>query len=266
MTLSRLALPAALAAALTLPPTLPGAAPGPLALPVAAASVPTGTPVFSNPLDVDNAWFPIEPGGFKVYVGRDGSDRVTIVEHHLLATRDFEWNSLTIPCRIVEETKFTGGRPVERSRAHFAQADDGSIYYFGDISADFPPPEGDDPEDDPNDTESSGWVVGALGPEDPPDTVPGVGPFLFMPADPEPGDTWKPEDALPVVDETDEVRRTGVRLRVPAGRFQGCLEVLERSGIDPGHETKWYAPGVGLVLGISRGERLALQAGTLVRR
>ena len=40
------------------------------ALPV-TAEVPVGPPVFSNPLDFDNTYFPFEPGAFKVMVGHE---------------------------------------------------------------------------------------------------------------------------------------------------------------------------------------------------
>lgn len=260
---ARAALAAAALGSLAL---MPGAPTLPLPLPAASASVPTTTPVFSTPLVIDNEWFPVEPGEFKVYAGRDGSDRVTVVEHFLTETRDFDWNATTVSCRIVEETVFEDGRPVERSRGHFAQADDGTVWYFGETFRDFPPGPGDDPEDDPNDTESSGWVVGALAPEDPPETVAGAQPTIFMPANPEASDTWKPEDIPAVVDETFRVVRTGVGRRVPAGRFADCIEIRASDGIDGVHDTKWFAPGVGLVMESSRRERLALQAGTLVRR
>jgi hypothetical protein len=238
-------------------------------LPRAEASVPTGLPVFSDPLAIDNAWVPFHEGGVKVYRGLEGRDRVTVLEQHLPTTRAFDWGGGTVECRTVRESKFEAGACAEISVSWFAQADDGSVWYFGEITEPLPALPGDpdpDPDDEPGDTESDGWVVGLASPADPPGTASATDPFLFMPANPERGDTWKPEDLPDVVDETDRVVRGGLFVRTAAGRFPGCIEIRETTIHDPGFETKWYAPGVGVVRMRGRGESLALQASTLLRR
>ena len=108
--------------------------------------------------------------------------------------------------------------------------------------------------------------MGALRPSDPPTTTGGAAPTVFLPAAPAKGDEWKPEDLLPVVDETSLVVRRGVPIQVPGGRFPGCLEVLGRSTLDARSETKWWAPVLGVVRTRTRGESLRLQASTLRRR
>jgi len=50
-----------------------------------------------------------------------------------------------------------------------------------------------------------------------------------MPARPETGDAFKPEDLFPIVDETVTVKRVGQTVRVPAGRFTNAIEVQETS-------------------------------------
>jgi hypothetical protein len=247
---------------------LGGAVPGPGApgLPEAAAAVPAGAPVFTDPLRIDNGWFPFHTGGFKVYRGLEGRRRVTVVEQFLPETRTFDWKGLPVACRTLRDSKFEDGACTEISRSWYAQADDGSVWYFGEVSEPLPPLPGDDGDDEPGDAESGGWVVGLPGIDDPPGTSPAPDPFLYMPAAPEPGDSWKPEDLAGVVDETDRVARAGVDLRVPAGRFRGCLEIASTTAFDPGTETKWFAPGVGVVRQRRRGEELRLQASTLLRR
>jgi hypothetical protein len=187
-----------------------------------------------------------------------------VVEQHLAETRTFDWNGGAVACRVVRDSKFENGACTEISRSFFARADDGSVWYFGEVAEPLPPVP--DEPDEPGDSESGGWVVGAPAVDDPPGTASAPGPFLFLPAAPERGDSWKPEDLPGVVDETDRVEREGVAVRVPAGRFPDCLRIRETTVFDPGHETKWYARGVGLVRERSRGEALALEASTLLRR
>jgi hypothetical protein len=85
-----------------------------------------------------------------------------------------------------------------------------------------------------------------------------------MVGNPVPGDAFKAEDLFPVVDETVTVKAVGRKVRAPAGRFAGAIRVVETSRLpDSPPETKWYAPGVGVVRGKTRGEAFALIASTL---
>jgi hypothetical protein len=77
------------------------------------------------------------------------------------------------------------------------------------------------------------------------------------------GDTFKQEDLFPIVDETDEVVAVGVTVTVEAGRFENTIQILESSRLDSGTETKWYAPGVGVVQSTAKGEKLELISSTL---
>ncbi len=165
---------------------------------------------------------------------------------------------------MLRDMKFNGGACTEVSRTFYATADDGTVYAFGEVQDQSAPKTGDRPGE-PSDAESKGWVVGELQAGDPPDTVPGAEPTVAMPASPGPGSTWRPEDFGQVVEETDRVARAGVLLRVPAGRFRGCIEVEESSSLVPDTETKWYAPGVGFVLARARGMELRLRASSRLR-
>lgn len=162
--------------------------------------------------------------------------------------------------------KFEAGVCTEVSRAYLAQSADGGVWAFGEVAEPVPAPPEDGEEDEPGDSESSDWVVGALSPEDPEGTTPGAAPSLRMPAAVALGDVWKPEDFLPVVDETDEAVRLNLRIRVPAGVYRRCVEVLETTSLEPGSETKWYAPGIGVVKERSRDGGLRLQLCTLKPR
>jgi hypothetical protein len=237
-----------------------GPAPWDLPLPRALADLSPPLPVFSSPLLIDNALLPIAPGGVKIFVGRESRHRITVVETHLRETRTFAWNGRDVACRVLREMKFREGAAREISRGFYAQSDDGAVYCFGQVEEPVPPPE--DADDEPGDTESSSWVVGLVGPEDPPDTVSAADPSVAMPASVSPGDVWKPEDIAGVVDESDEAVRDGLRFRGPVGLLRDCVEVVESSALEPGLDVKWYAPGIGPVRSRGHGEVLRLQAST----
>lgn len=221
----------------------------------ARASVPAGTPVFTTPLAIDNTYFPLVPGAVRVFRGKEGGERTTVVDIHRADTRDFEVGGDTVTCRILQETEFTGGALSEISTNYFAQSDDGSVWYFGEVV--------DEYEGGVVTGHSGSWLVGGPAGGDPPETMTVAAPGLFMPAHPEVDDQFVPEDLPDGSSETDTIAHAGLGVRTPAGRFAGCIEVTESNQPDGDTETKWYAPGQGVVRAKAKGETLALDATTL---
>ena len=98
--------------------------------------------------------------------------------------------------------------------------------------------------------QSGSWLVG--GPteqSDPPGTTTAEVPALFMPANPQLHEKFKPENLFPIVDETDKITGVNLTVDVPAGRFTNCIRVRESSQLDDEIEIKFYAPGVGVIKG-----------------
>jgi hypothetical protein len=221
---------------------------GPATSPV-RASVPTGDPVFTAPLDFDNTYFPFVLYRIRVYEQTAGTGELTVLDVFRPDTRTFTWNGDHVACRVLEEWEVDAGEIVEISRNFFAQADDGTVYYFGETV--------DTYEGGVVTGHGGSWLVGGPGPGDPEGTLTAIDPTVFMPAAPEVGDTWKAED-LPDqgVEEFDEVERFVNRLRVPAGTFEDVLLVEERT---PGVGHKWYAPGVGFIQQKDPGEVVSLE-------
>lgn len=221
------------------------------------ASVPGGTPTFSNPLNIDNPFFPFQPGGLKIYAGSDHGTKTAAIDRYQTTTRTFKLNGKNVACHILIEESYENDELVERSSNYFAQADDGTVYYFGEVVNIF--------ENGIVVSHEGSWLVGGPGASDPPETGNATKPGLFMPANPELGDRFKPEDLFPIVDETGEVVAVDQDVIVPAGKYDGAIEVRESSRIDPGTELKWYAPGVGVVKVQTKGESLRLESSTLVQ-
>jgi hypothetical protein len=160
-----------------------------------------------------------------------------------------------VTCRILQETNFEGGALVEDTRNYFAEADDGSVYYFGETV--------DEYEDGVIVGHEGSWLVGGPGLGDPPGTLVVTDPALFMPANPEVGDEFMPENVPGGPQEVDTILRTGLKVRTPAGTFEDCIEVLETNPVEGDTEHKWYAPGVGVLKGRTKGESFILIATTI---
>lgn len=220
------------------------------------ADVPTQTPQFSNPLNFTNRFMPFQPGGMKVFQGESDGAKEVVVDLYLTETRTFVWNGKDVVTRILRETEFENGKLIEISDNYFAQDDDGTVYYFGEVV--------DNYEDGKVDNHEGSWLVGGpTRPTDPPETGVETDPTVFMPANPEVGDVFKPEDLFPLVDETAEVDRVNVTVRVPAGKFKGAIRIKESTRLSSATETKWYVPGVGVVKASGKDELLELISSTL---
>lgn len=225
--------------------------------PTAAAG--DDTPVFSDPLASTNELVPIVQGLTKVYVGRDEGDALVVIDLVLAETRTFFVGGVPVETHILKEIEFEDGELVEISCNYFAEADDGTVYYFGETV--------DNYEDGEVVDHDGSWLVGgATLPSDPPETAFTDTPAVFMPFEPDIGDHWKPEDIFPLVDETVTVKADDTQLKVIGGCFEEVMRVEESSDLpDTTKERKWYARGVGFIKARGKGERLELIASTLVQ-
>ena len=221
----------------------------------ASASVPVGPPVFTTPTTVDNTFFPFVPGAVTVTIGKVDGKPDIIVDLFLTETRVFTTGaSGQVEARELQETEFVGGSLIEISHNWFAQADDGTVYYFGETVDEY---------DDTGAIVSheGSWLVGGPTlPSDPPETVSVTDPGLFMPATPEIGDVFMPEDAAPAAQEQDTIEAVDLKQSTPAGKFTGVIRVHEFGAIDGDVETKWYAPGQGVIRAKAKGESSKLAA------
>lgn len=220
------------------------------------ADVPTQRPSFSNPLNITNRFMPFQPGGTKVFQGESKGAKEVVVDLYFNETRTFRFNGADVATRILREIAFDDGKLVEIADNYFAQADDGTVYYFGEVV--------DNYEDGRIANHDGSWLVGGpTRPTDPPDTGVESDPTVFMPANPEVGDVFKPEDLFPIVDETAEVQKVDVSVNVPAGKYKDAIKIKESTALSSATENKWYAPGVGVVKASGKGSILELISSTL---
>jgi len=216
-----------------------------------AAGTTPPPPVFSNPLSITNPYHPFVPGRVKHFETQQGHTDAEVFDIYHTDTRTFAWNGTTVTCHILEEHEMEDGLVSEISLNYFAQADDGGVYYFGEVV--------DTYDNGSVNGHGGSWLVGGPTlPSDPVETANAPNPGLFMPDDPQVGDIFKPEDLFPFVDETDEVIQTGKSVTVPAGHFFDCIQVRESSMLSDSTETKWYAPDIGVIKVKEHGEVLSL--------
>jgi hypothetical protein len=167
-----------------------------------------------------------------VLEGEDDGEQVRVVITVLTSTKTINLSGIgQITTRVVREREMVDGELVEISRNFFAQCNrTNDIYYFGE--------EVDIYEDGEIVSHDGAWEAGKNG------AVPGIimpGTFLL-------GSRYYQERAADIALDRAEHVLMGLNINTPAGNFTRCVEVVETTPLEPGHESvKRYCPGVGLV-------------------
>jgi hypothetical protein len=184
-------------------------------------------PPFTHPTQVTNPLFPISDLRAAVLAGRiDGKPFHT--ETTLLPyTRTIEWApGHPVETLVSQYMAFLDGRLQEVALDYYAQADDGSVWYFG---------------EDVNDYNARGlvafqtdsWLAGQDGP-----------PAMIMPGDPKVGNAFRTENIPGLVFEEVTVKTTDKTVAGPTGKVTGAM-VGEELHDDAQTSDKVFAPGYG---------------------
>ena len=199
----------------------------------AAASCPDPPKVdpenFSNGAEVTNRYFPLKAGATYVYKGKEdgesSEDRFAVA-----GTRNFTFAGRTIKARVVHDQVFIKGKLTEDTFDWFAQANDGTVWYFGEDTKEL--------ENGQVVSTEGSWEAG----------VKGANAGIFMPASPQVGQVFKQEDAKNVAEDCAEILSTTASVKVPYGSFNNAVKTKEFSLLEPGVvDNKWYAKDVGEV-------------------
>ena len=182
-------------------------------------------PSFSEPTNVTNPLFPVSKQDSVLMLGRvDGKAFRTEVTL-LPETRIIEWQRRRVETLVSQYTAYLDGRIHEVAYDYYAQADDGSVWYFGEDVFDF--------EDGYIADTHGTWIAGKDGPA-----------AMIMPSDPRVGDVYRPENIPGFVFEEVTVKATDKTLDGPLGPRDGGL-VVEELHMDGTTEDKTFAPGYG---------------------
>jgi hypothetical protein len=211
-----------------------------VALALAVGSdLPQGSePVTLEPADfttkIDNRYWPMTPGSRWVYRenGENGrTQRVTVTVLH--RTKKV---AAGVRARVVHDVVRQGGRLIEETFDWYAQDRDGNIWYLGEDTTEHG-------EGGASIREGS-WEAG----------VRGAQAGVIMPAHPRPGLRYRQEYYKGHAEDRAEIASLHGRAKVPFGRFSDVLVTRDTNALQPGaFEHKYYAPGTGPVLSVSRG-------------
>jgi hypothetical protein len=182
-------------------------------------------PSFSDPTNVTNPLFPVSNQESVLLLGQvDGKPFRTEVTL-LPDTRIIEWQGQQVETLVSQYVAYLDGRIHEVAYDLYAQADDGSVWYFGEDVFNFK----DGAVVDTHGT----WIAGKDGPA-----------AMIMPAEPRVGDVYRPENIPGFVFEEVTVKSVDKTLDGPLGPVDGGL-LIEELHMDGSTEDKTFAPGYG---------------------
>jgi hypothetical protein len=183
-------------------------------------------PVFSNPTEITNPLFPVSDLHSVVMLGEADGEKLRIEVTLLPETRVIDLGGgKTVETLVVQFAAYLGGRIHEVALDHYAQDDLGAVWYLGEDVFNYE-------DGEVADTDGT-WLAGQDGPA-----------AMIMPADPQVGDVYRPENAPGFVFEEVVVTDVGVTVDGPSGPVDGAI-IVDELHMDGMHEDKTFAPGYG---------------------
>jgi hypothetical protein len=175
---------------------------------------------------IDNPYWPMAPGSRWVY--REGDQRTVV------AVTDKSKRILGIPATVVHDVVTEDGALVEDTWDWYAQDKEGNIWYLGEATKEF--------ENGKVESTEGSWEAG----------VDGAEAGIIVPAKPKVGMTYRQEYLKGEAEDAADVLSVDKRATVPYGSFDELLETKDYTPLEPKLvENKYYAKGVGPVLGIT---------------
>lgn len=192
---------------------------------------------FTNPLNINNPYWPLVPGTTFVYEPVPNEDDIV---NTITVTSDIKTITVgekSIDCRVVYDIEEEDGHLTEETYDWYAQDDDGNVWYCGEDTIAYIY------DDNWNliDTSTEGsWEAGVD------EALPG---YLIL-ADPSHGVCYKQEYYEDVAEDEAKILRLNAKVTLENGdSYEDCLVTKEWTKLEPGNvEQKLYAEGVGLVL------------------
>jgi hypothetical protein len=184
-------------------------------------------------VSIDNPYWPMSPGSKWVYSETDtkGTNQKVVVE----VTDETKMIANGIEARVVRDTVTENGAPVEITYDWYAQDKAGNVWYLGEHVTNY----------------KDGKVVDHGGSFEA--GVDGAQPGIAMPADPDPGLSYRQEYYKGEAEDKAAVITIGKeRVQVPLGYFdKGVLMTRDLVPTEPKvQELKFYAPNVGPLLSV----------------
>jgi hypothetical protein len=201
----------------------------PTMLPLAPESerVDLDTPVFSDPTSVDNPLFPISNLHSAVLLGNNEGHPIRIETTLMPYTVTLDVDGQPIEALESQFVAYQDGRIHEVATDWYVQDDDGAVWYLGEDVFNY--------EDGVVADTDGTWQVGREG-------APAA---MIMPADPQGGEVFRPENIAGVLMEEVTINEVGVTMDGPSGSVEGCIVAQENHTLEGVYEDKWFCPGYG---------------------
>lgn len=197
---------------------------------IAAGAGPAG-PSQIDPKDfsatVDNPYYPLKPGITYRYRGvKDGKPTIDI---YAVSRQTKQIQG--VPCVAVKDNLYESGRLEEQTTDWYTQDSKGNVWYFGEATREL------NAEGRTTSTEGS-WQAG----------VDGAEPGIFMPASPQPGQSFRQEYYKGHAEDQFQVLKLNAAVTAPSGSYPRSLLTQETTPLEPGVvDHKYYVRGVGQV-------------------
>ena len=170
----------------------------------------SATPAFGSV--IDNPWFPLKPGTTLVYRGVKDGEKVVDTVQVTNGTKVIDG----VTCVTVHDELTIAGVVEERTDDWYAQDVAGNVWYFGEDTAEL------DSSGKVTSTEGT-WASG----------TDGATAGIFMPADPQIGDSHLQEFYAGHAEDHFVVLLTDTAIKVPAGSWDGALLTGEWTPLEP---------------------------------
>jgi hypothetical protein len=177
--------------------------------------------------EVDNPWFPLEPGTTYVYRGRkDGKPSREVLE-----VTNLTKTILGVRATVLHDNLYLAGKLAERTTDWYAQDADGNVWYLGEATAEL------DRQGHVTSREGS-WQAGMDGAE----------AGIYMPARPKVGESFSQEFYKGHAEDHFKVVSLHAGVRAPYASSKAALQTREWTPLEPGKiDFKYYVRGVGTV-------------------
>ena len=182
-------------------------------------------PMFTRSTKVTNPLFPISDLHAALLVGKFEGKPWRAETTLLPETRIVEWNGKKIETLQSQFVAYLSGRIYEVAVDLYAQADDGSVWYFGEDAFSY--------ERGRISEVNETWHAGVEGPA-----------TMIMPGQPRVGDVYRPENIPGLIFEEVTVKEVGQTREGPIGEVKGVI-VGQELHMEGDFEDKTFAPGYG---------------------
>jgi hypothetical protein len=195
-------------------------------LPISHLAQAQSPPTFSNPTKINNPYFPVSKERLGIALGVEDGLSFRTETTLLPGTKTITWDGGTVKTRIQQYVAYLDGDIIEVAYDWYAQADDGTVWYFGEDVFNY--------EDGVVVNTDGTWIA-----------EPGAAPpGIIMPGKPFVGQVFNPENYFPIVWEEDTIKSLTHSENTPKGPINDAMYIDEKL-LDGSWGTKTYAKGFG---------------------